>query len=107
MKATREVFVVQTAAGHKFWECSKQSGMFNRVRAGDLLLLTQTGTGGMVVAVGEIANGAIHRETRRDTLYSGIPRHLHNALDDYLGNTTAFDYVQFSQVLDMSDVLNG
>ena len=101
MKATREVFVVQTAAGHKFWECSKQSGMFNRVRAGDLLLLTQTETGGMVVAVGEIANGAIHRETRRDTLYSGIPRHLHKALDDYLGNTIAFDYVQFSQVFDM------
>ena len=49
----------------------------------------------------EPARGAIHRETRRDTLYSGIPRHLHNALDDYLGNTTAFDYVQFSQVFDM------
>ena len=45
--------------------------------------------------------GAIHRETRRDTLYSGIPRHMHKALDDYLGNTIAFDYVQFSQVFDM------
>ena len=101
MKATLKVFVEQTAAGHKFWECSVRSGMFNRVRAGDLLILTQTESKGMVVAVGEIANGPIHRESRRETLYSRIPLHLRRSVEEYLGTATAFDYVQFSQVFDV------
>lgn len=101
MKATFKIFVEQTAAGHKFWECSVRSGMFNRVRAGDLLILTQTQSKGMVVAVGEIANGPIHRESRRETLYSRIPLHLRRSVEEYLGTATAFDYVQFSQVFDV------
>ena len=101
MKATLKVFVEQTAAGHKFWECSVRSGMFNRVRAGDLLILTQTQSKGMVVAVGEIANGPIHRESRREALYSRMPPHLRRSVEEYLGTATAFDYVQFSQVFDV------
>ena len=101
MKATHEVFVTETAAGHKFWECTIQSGMFNRVRAGDLLVLTQTGAKGLVVTVGEIANMAIRRETRRAVLYERIPSHLRKAVDEYLREATAFDYVQFTQVFDM------
>ena len=101
MKATFKIFVEQTAAGHKFWECSVRSGMFNRVRAGDLLILTQTQSKGMVVAVGEIANGPIHRESRREALYIRMPPHQRRSVEEYLGAATAFDHVQFSQVFDV------
>ena len=90
-----------TASGRKYWECSTRSGMFNRVCAGDLLILTEIGSKGTVVAVGEIANGAMHRESRREVLYNRPPPRMHKALDEYLGGAAAFDYIQFTQVFDM------
>ena len=102
MKSALEVFVSETAAGMKFWECSVQSGMFKRVCAGDLMILTQNGTKGMVIVVGEIANSAIRRETRRDVLYDRISPHVRAPLDKYLGEAEKFDYIQFTQVFDMT-----
>ena len=55
----------------------------------------------MVVVVGEIANSAIHRETRRGALYERMSPHLRGPLDEYLGRSKAFDYVQFTQVFDV------
>jgi len=101
LKAARKQSVIETAAGLKYWECSTRRGMFNRVRAGDLLILTQTDTRGTVVLVGEVANGAIHQESRREVLYNRSPSRMHKALDEYLGGAAAFDYIQFTQVFDM------
>ena len=101
LKAARKQFVIETAAGLKYWECSTRRGMFNRVRAGDLLILTQTDTRGTVVLVGEVANGAIYQESRLEVLYNQSPFRMHKALDEYLGGAAAFDYIQFTQVFDM------
>ena len=98
MKATLKILVEQTVAVHQLWECSVRSGMVNRVWDGDLLILTQTQSKGMLVAVGEIANGPINRESRREALFSRMQSHLRRSVEEYLCTVTAFDYDQFSCV---------
>ena len=103
MKAVQEEFLTATADGHKYFECSKKKDMFKNMESGDLLLLVQTKSQQRVVAVGEVARPACSREENRAALYSRLPRRLHSALNLYLDDAAAFDYVQFNKVYDLRD----
>ena len=85
LKATKPRFVASTADGSKFFECSTQKGVFKRLAAGDLLILTQIKSGCAVVAVGVVAHAAVCQETRRSELRRMLPRSLHGKLEEYLG----------------------
>ena len=96
----RPHFVASTADGSKFFECSTQKGVFKRLAAGDLLILTQIKSGCAVVAVGVVAHAAVCQETRRSVLRRMLPRSLHGKLEEYVGQKKTFDYVQFERVFD-------
>jgi hypothetical protein len=101
MKAVKEEFVVATAEGLKYFECTAQKGMFKRLQPGDLLILTQTQSHCRAIAVGRVAHAAISQETRRAALLSRVPDILKEPVLSYLGTAATFDYVQFDIVYDM------
>ena len=102
MKGVEPIFAACVAEGKKYFECTVQKGMFNRLRAGDLFIVTKTKSGGLVAAVGVVAHAAVRAETRRSVLECMLPTEQHGNLHDYLGRASAFDYVQFDRVFDLT-----
>jgi hypothetical protein len=101
MKAVEETFVVATAKGLKYFECTVRKGIFKRLQSGDLLILTQTQSQCRVIAVGRVAHEAISQEKRRAALLSRVPDVLKEPMLSYLGTASTFDYVQFDIVYDL------
>jgi hypothetical protein len=55
----------------------------------------------MAMAVGVVANDAKRGETNRSVLRCMLPSTLHGNLEEYLGQATSFEYVQFEYVFDV------
>ena len=105
------------ACGQKFFECSKQSGTFKRMRGGDMLLVCASvdrrlcdGSArlealcGKVAAVAEVSSDGVRAGSDRRSLKSMLPRPAHQQLDRYLGSTKKFGYVKFSRVFDCREL---
>lgn len=105
------------ACGQKFFECSKQSGTFKRMRGGDMLLVCASvdrrlcdGSArvealcGKVVAVADVSSDGVRAGSDRRSLKSMLPRPAHQPLERYLGSTKMFGYVKFSRVFDCREL---
>lgn len=92
------------AAGHKFFECVKNSNRFHnqfkKLQAGDLFVILRSGDRKKVVAVAQVKGPQLERQTDREALLQHLLPERRGAILDFLGDAPSHNVVFFDAVYD-------